>query len=290
MPTTIEGASVVMGGFRRRHSALRLAVAASRAALERSGLARREVDLLINAGIYRDRILGEPALAPLIQDDAGLDSGDPQPGGSGTFSFDVSNGPCGVLNALQIADGFLRSATIRAALVVASDADPGRGLAPHFPFRPVGAAAVCRWTGEERGLIGFAWRDVPDGGSSFRSTVTFDDGSNTLAVVEEPAFAEAAGEAAGAAAAEVLERHGASVATIDLVVAAPARPLFVKVLAEAVGLGEEWIVTGEAGAHTAGLLAALEKAERSGLTRPGGLVLLVCGGAGVTAGAALYRI
>lgn len=289
MPTTIEGTRVVSGGFRRRHSALRLAVAASREALAATGMSRRGVDLLVNAGIYRDGNLGEPALAPLIQEDVGLNPEDPHPGGSGTFSFDVSNGPCGVLNGLQIADGFLRSATIRAALVVASDADPGRGLAPHFPFAPAGAAAVCRWSDDDRGLIGFAWHDAPEGGSSFRSTVTYQHGANALAVVEEPAFAEAAAEAAAVAATEVLDRHGFSVPSVDIVIVAPARPLFVKVLAGSLGFEEDRIVTGPADIHTAGLLAALEKAERGGRIRPGGLALLVCGAAGVTAGAALYR-
>ncbi len=62
--------------------------------------------------------------------------------------------PAGVLTALQIADGFLSAGTIRHAVIVASDADPGHGLAPGFPYDPVGAALVCGWDSGESGLAG----------------------------------------------------------------------------------------------------------------------------------------
>ena len=71
--------------------------------------------MLINAGIYRDRNMAEPALAALIQADIGAHPEDPHPDSHGTFSFDVANGVCGVLTALQIADGFLRSHAIQRA-------------------------------------------------------------------------------------------------------------------------------------------------------------------------------
>jgi hypothetical protein len=47
--------------------------------------------------IYRDRNLGEPALAALIQDDISANPEDPHKNAHGTFSFDVANGTCGVL-------------------------------------------------------------------------------------------------------------------------------------------------------------------------------------------------
>ena len=71
-----------------------------------------DIDLLVNAGIYRDRNLGEPALAAMIQEDIGANPEDPHAGAHGTFSFDIANGTCGVLTALQIVDGFLRSRAI----------------------------------------------------------------------------------------------------------------------------------------------------------------------------------
>lgn len=289
MATTIDGTAVVTGRMLRRHSALRLAVAAGRVALNKTQLRPNDVDLLINAGIYRDRNLGEPALAPLIQQDIGAHPEDPRPGLAGTFSFDVSNGACGVLNGLQVADGFLRAGTIRTAVVVASDADPGHGMAPHFPFPPVGAAVVCRWQDGDSGLMGFRWHHTPDGGESFRATVGFQDRRNVLTVVEDPVFAKRAGEAASEAAAELLEELGLDPPDLCAVVASPGRPAYVDVLVDRLGLTDEQVVTDTAGTHTVGILAALKNAEDAGRLPVGGTALLVCGGAGVTGGAAVYR-
>jgi hypothetical protein len=49
----------------------------------RCGLDAEKVDVLVNAGLYHDRNLGEPALAPLIQDDLGANRDDPHAGAVG---------------------------------------------------------------------------------------------------------------------------------------------------------------------------------------------------------------
>src|SRR6266545_7069851 len=140
MATTIDAVAVVTGGWGHGRSGRKLIDRAARACLEQAGLVPDDLDLLVNAGLYHDRNLGEPALAALIQEDIGANPEDPHPGHHGTFSFDVANGGCGMLTGLQLVDGFLRSGTIRHALVVASDANPGRRLARRFPFTSAGAA------------------------------------------------------------------------------------------------------------------------------------------------------
>ena len=71
MGTVIERLDVTRAGWRTRHSALHLAVAAAKTCLQRAGREPDDVDLLINTGIYRDKNLAEPALAALIQEDIG---------------------------------------------------------------------------------------------------------------------------------------------------------------------------------------------------------------------------
>ena len=289
MGTRIDGLSVVTGGWRARHSALALAVDACRAALDSCGLAPREVGLLINAGLYRDGNLGEPALAPLIQEDIGARPEDPHPNATGTFSFDVANGTCGLLNALEIADGFLRTTTVETVLLVASDASPSRRLAPGFPYQPGGAAAVCRWEPGESGLGPFKWHNAPDGGASFRATVAFETGRNILRVIEEADFAERAAEAAVGAAAGLMTENDLAPSDIDLIVASPALHAFTKKVASELDIAEGAVVTDPGGWHTAGLFAALGRAQDAGLLHSGTNVLLLCAAAGVQAGAALYR-
>lgn len=289
MATVIEAVVGARGGWRGRHSALRLAVDAARGALERTGRKPSDVQLLINAGLFRDHNLGEPALAPLIQEDLGANPEDPRPGRRGTFSFDVANGACGVLSALQVADGFLRARTVDTVLVVTSDADPGHGLAPEFPFDAAGGALLCSWSGDNRGLGSFRWHTSADCGRSFRATLGEGGGRNVLAVREEPEFAPEAGKTAAAAALEVLQHDGLEAADVDLVVASPDRATFRGAFCDATGIPCDRVVSAGPRLHTVGFVAALERASASGRLAVSRNVLFVCGGAGVTAGAALYR-
>jgi 3-oxoacyl-[acyl-carrier-protein] synthase-3 len=296
MATIVESLGVAVGGRWRGRSAHKLADEAATLALERAGLRAGEIDLLLNAGLYRDRNLGEPALAALIQEDIGANPEDPHGGGHGTFSFDVANGSCGMLTGLQVADGFLRAGTIRHALVVASDADPGSRLGRDFRFAPIGAAIVCSWRPGDEGIQGFrfAYRpdgtgdDRPDGG--LRATVAFERGRNRLTIDELPGFAAAAGAWSAEVAGKLLADHGLAAGDIDLVVANPQATDFLDALATGLGIARGTLVTPSNGqlAHTAGLGVALEpvisRREHEGKT-----TLLVSAGARPGGGAPRQR-
>jgi len=288
MGTVIDRLDVTRGGWRTRHSALHLAVAAARTCLRRAGRDPDDVDLLINTGIYRDKNLAEPALAALIQQDIGANPEDPHDDAHGTFSFDISNGTCGVLTALQIIDGFLRSHTVNCALVVASDANPGRGMTEDFPFSPVGAALLCDWSDDDFGLGRVHWVNIPDDGENFRATVGLEDARNVLRFSGSAAMDEQFAAAAGQAARSCLEEAALDLSEVDFVVAAPARHAYRAALAAQLAVPVERIIVAEdESMHTASLVAALRSAAEE--LPPGARVLLVAAGAGVTAGAALYR-
>ena len=57
--------------------ALEAVDAAARSCLDRAGRTAGELDLLINAGVYHDKILSEPAFASLIQEDIGANLSHP---------------------------------------------------------------------------------------------------------------------------------------------------------------------------------------------------------------------
>jgi 3-oxoacyl-[acyl-carrier-protein] synthase III len=292
MGTIIDHASVTHATWRSRHSALRIAVAAARACLAAAGCRAKDLGLLINAGIYRDRNLGEPALAAMIQEDVGANPEDPHPGAHGTFSYDVANGLCGPLTALQIVDGFLRAGAIDRALVVASDADPGHHLTEeHFPFAAVGGALVCHWTDDDFGFGPFSWANAPDGGESFRATVTYHDGRNRLRIEACDTVDDVAAALAAKVTQECLDRASTNVDAVDLVIAAPARTSFTDPLASHLGIPSERVaVARDDRIHTAALIGAFHDAHAAGGLQPGHTVLFVAAGAGVTAGAALYRV
>lgn len=288
MGTVIDQIDIASSHLRHRHSALHLGVAAAKDCLRQAGCHPDELDLLVNAGIYRDRNLGEPALAALIQDDIGANPEDPHAGGHGTFSFDIANGTCGVLTALQIVDGFLRAHTIERALVVASDADPGHGMSDHFPFAAAGAALLCSWTDDEYGLGRVHWVSRPAASEAFSATVGFEDARNVLRVTQSPELDAELAEAAAEAARACLTAQPIPLRAIELIVAAPARERYRTELSKRLGVPVERIAVCEDEAvHTAALPAAL--LEQVGHLQTGARVLLVAAGSGVTAGAAIYR-
>jgi 3-oxoacyl-[acyl-carrier-protein] synthase III len=287
VPTTIDSVATAMGGRWRRPSAHGLADAVARRALHDAGLPARGIDLLINAGLYHDRNLGEPALAALIQEDIGANPEDPHAGGHGTFSFDVANGSCGMLTGLQVADGFLRAGTIRHALIVASDARPARRLARGFPYAPTGAAIVCGWRPDGRGIQAFRFANPPgDRGGGLCATVRFAGGRNRLTIYEEAGFAAAAGAWAGEVADKLLADNGMHAGDVDVVVANPLTAAFLDALTERLGVDRARVAAPADGraAHTAGLGMALAAAPLNA-----GTALLVSAGAGPVAGAALLR-
>lgn len=290
MGTVIDWVEVVHPRWRARPGALHLAVAAAQNCLRRAGCPPGELDLVVNAGIYRDRNLGEPALAALIQDDIGANPEDPHEGGHGTFSFDVANGSCGLLTALQIVDGFLRTRSVRRALVVASDADPGHGMSENFPFSAAGTALLCEWTDDDYGFTGVSWVNAgdPSEGETFSATVGFADRRNVLRFRRSATLGDDFAAVAADAVHRCLAEHRISLSDVDLIVAAPAYRDYCATLSKLLGVQADRVCSAEdQRMHTVALAAAYEKQLR--VVPADSLVLFVAAGAGVTAGAALYR-
>jgi 3-oxoacyl-[acyl-carrier-protein] synthase-3 len=288
--TRIERVRFVAGNHHAHKSALRLADEAARRCLDDAGVLPTDVDLLVNTGLYRDRNLGEPALASLVQEDVGINPEDPHPVGHGSFSFDVANGACGVLTAMQIADRFLQAGTIERALIVASDADPGHHLAPSFPFRPAGGALLCVHDDTQQGLGEFRWTTSADDGRAWRATLRSEGSHNRLRIEMGATFCDEAGMAAAKAAGEALAVAGLTPADLAVVVASPGNPAFARSFTSHSGIDpDRVIVSGDEALHTASFLDALDYAQKNSLLPRNSTALFVCAGSGITAGAAVYR-
>ena len=152
-------------------SAIELADQAARACLERAGRSPDDVQLLINAGVYLDRNISEPAIAALIQEDIGANP-EIQPGvGQGTLSFDVRNGACGMLTGMYLVDGLLASGTVQCGMVVGGDVDPEPGISQAFGFPAAAGAVVLAWDESRPGLTAFKFKTFPEFGEEFHSYI-----------------------------------------------------------------------------------------------------------------------
>jgi len=305
MATCIE--AVATSGGRRglpAHRARRLADEAARSCLASAGRQASEVDLLINAGIYHDRNIGEPAVAALIQEDIGANPGHPPVAGHGTFSFDLYNGACGVLTAVSLLDGFLASGTIELGMVVASDVGADHGRAG-VRFPAVGGAVLLNRTDGRRGFSAFRIDTYPEFADRFHSEVHWVSrrlvggrrlagrlGRNVLTIEEADDYLLRTLECTERSVKELVADAGMGIADLAAVVGAGPAPGFCAALAGRLGISPPAVLPAErlAGAHTAGVLVALDAAVRSGLLSETGTVLLVSAGSGITVSAALYRL
>lgn len=301
MGTYIDSAATA---YRRGHlfgrGALHLSDVAARACLSRGHHDASELDILVNAGIYKDRNAVEPALASIIQEDIGANLGHPpRIGRHGTFSFDVVDGGCGVLTAAQLVDTFVGRGVAHLGMVVAADADPSPRTSRGFRFSPAGGALLLAHDDGVGGFQRFEHRTFVAHVGMFDARLSFDRhagithrGRNVLAIYEAPAFAWQCVEDASEAVSDFLVSEGLRAGDIDLLVASQYPPGFATSLALRVGIPPEGVphVRRELiGAHTAGPIAALEAAIASGRFARAHTTLFVTAGAGISIAIALYH-
>lgn len=303
MGTRIEAASALTSHGLRKPTARRLADAAARTCLAHAGREPGDVDMLINAGIYREDNLGEPALAALIQEDIGANLGQPPIGGHGTFSFDLLNGTCGVISAIQIESGLLDSGVIQLGAIVTSDVDPGHHHAGGVLLQPTAGAVLLGRDEKLAGFTDFSTETFPEYGDLFTSGLVWQErhgyraprqaaGQHEMVIQCEPGYPARLADCAEEASRRFLRRLGLGWGEIDLVVPAPSTPDFLDALVTRLGVPGDrvaYMTEDLAGAYTTGPIAALQAAARSGRLGEARNTLMLAAGPGITVALALYR-
>ena len=136
----IESMGVSLPGRRLvPRGSLKHAAFAGRQCLKASSYHPGDVHLLINSGIHRDEHICEPAMAVYIQHKLGINT---EFQGQRTLSFDLQNGGCGMLNAVEALCALMQSGSMRAGMVVASEANSDRRPDPAYPYPSSGVALL----------------------------------------------------------------------------------------------------------------------------------------------------
>jgi len=146
---------------------IHLTAKAAKSCLKKAGLNPSCLGLVINTGIYRDKNIIEPAIATFIQRKIGA-----KPlllrnnriacnRSDTTFSFDLNNGGCGLVSALELVNGFVQSGEIRRGMVVTGDAEPFRGLSKSFEFTTAAAAIILSAASDGEGFMKFKTSTFP---------------------------------------------------------------------------------------------------------------------------------
>jgi 3-oxoacyl-[acyl-carrier-protein] synthase III len=303
MGARIEAVSAVTSRGLRKPSARRLADAAARACLAHAGKEPGDIDMLINTGIYREDNMGEPALAALVQEDIGANRGQPPTGGHGTFSFDLLNGTCGVISAIQVQAGLLRSGIIRLGAIVTSDVQPDLKEPGSAPFRPAGGALLLGWDDGIAGFTDFHTETFPEYEDLFVSGLAWQrrrgpripgrgTGQSQMVIDEKPGYQARLVDCAEEATCRFLRRLGLDIGRVDLLVPAPSSPGFLDPLRKRLGVPGDrvaYVTEDLQGAYTTGPIAALQAGMKSGRLGEARNTVVLTVGAGITVALALYR-
>ncbi|MFF3085266.1 hypothetical protein ACFVRB_09480 [Streptomyces nojiriensis] len=261
-------------------SGVDLAGRAARGALTRAGVPASSIGTLINVGVYREHNTFEPAMAALVQKEVGINLdyiADPEPAAG--FSFDLMNGACGVLNAVQVGQSLVETGTTERLLITAADVHPGGDADgdADYPYADLAGALLLERSADPSagfGPVRHYTADRPTDVEGYLDTATMGrHGRTAITVRREPDHAERLGEFAARAAADYAREIG-----IDL-----DRTLVIGPSATADG------AAGRGEPHTAapvlGYLRAMDGARRDDHDQ----FLFVSVGAGPSAACALYR-
>jgi 3-oxoacyl-[acyl-carrier-protein] synthase-3 len=272
-----------------------MAFQASRRALEDAGVKAVELDAIIMGTCTADFPL--PSSACVLEDMLGARN---------SFSFDINASCSGFLNALSVADSFLRSGRIQKALVIGSDA-LSRLL--NWKDRTTcilfgdGAGAAVLGTSENGtgGVLSVKLRTdgsyfktlyVPAGGSRKPATVeTVQNDEHTITMNGKEVF-KAAVRSMEEISRQALVEAKVPVEQVSLVIPHQANHRIIVALADRLGIPLEKVavnVDKYGNTSAASVPVALDEARREGRIKPGDIVLLTAFGAGFAWGAAVVK-
>ncbi|WP_153468005.1 beta-ketoacyl-[acyl-carrier-protein] synthase family protein [Streptomyces kaniharaensis] len=313
MATVITSAALAPAhGSGSSGSSIGHAAAAGRACLEQAGLSAADVDVLINVGVYRDSNIVEPSVAALIQKSIGINLDYLRsPDRRAAFSFDLMNGACGVLNAVQAAGALLSTGGARRVMVVCADThpstDPSRAGTTAFPYASTGAALLLEHTGDALGFGRVHHRSLP-GGHGVNGYLPLPDvgadGRNSIVVDRDDDVLDRMLALAVDSVHTVLNAEDGAHGTDDagrahvaldrtLLVTSQPSPAFAARLAKRLGLASDAAVTVEGvhgDPHTSALVHGYRQALDTGRLAGHDRVLFLTVGAGLTSAASLYRL
>jgi 3-oxoacyl-[acyl-carrier-protein] synthase-3 len=226
-------------------------------------------------------------------------------GARNVFSFDVGAACSGFLNALSVADSFIRTGKINSALVVGSDALSrllnwqDRGTCILFGD---GAGAVVLGVSENgAGILSTKLRTdgsyvktlyVPAGGSLKPATrETVQRNEHTITMNGKEVF-KIAVRSMEEISRQALAEADVPVEQVSLVIPHQANRRIIVALAERLGIPMERVMVNldkYGNTSAASIPVALDEAKRQGRIKPGDIVLLNAFGAGFAWGAAVVK-
>ena len=271
-----------------------MAFHAARRALEDAGMKAKDLDAIIMGTVSADYLM--PSSACVLEDMLGARK---------AFSFDVGAACSGFLNAIAVADSFIRSGKINNALVVGSDT-LSRWLnwqdrATCILFGDGAGAAVLGASENGAGILSTKLRTdgsyvkalyVPAGGSLKPATPeTVKKNEHTITMNGKEVF-KIAVRSMEEISRQALAEAGVDIEQVSLVIPHQANKRIIVALAERLGVPMEKVIMNlekYGNTSAASIPVALDEARRQGRIKPGDIVLFNAFGAGFAWGAVVVK-
>lgn len=282
-------------------SSIGMAVSVAQSCLAKAGMLVQDIDLLINIGVFRDDNIIEPAMAPLIQKQLGMNL-DPVRNKHlqrSTLSFDINDGECGFITAVHVADVFFQSGSAKNALIVAGDIHPSKTRHPDFPFQSVASAMVLsRSQDADAGFSGFHFKTSANGSFGFSANVDLRSNGvksrECMKFTMEDQYHDRLSDFTAAMMREVFQTGRIDPANIDYVVTSQPTLSFGKTVALAANLNGRlqfidcYDQYGDA--HTSSLILCYHHLVHSALTKKNDRILFIAADSGLSAACSLYIV
>ncbi|MFT7520898.1 MAG: 3-oxoacyl-[acyl-carrier-protein] synthase-3, partial [Kiritimatiellia bacterium] len=210
--------------------------------LQRAGLTVHDVDILVNVGVYRHHNMCEPAVCAIIQHELRMCLNPmTHPVDKTVFSFDLNNGACGVLSALQVVGAVLPTRGLDHALIVGADCHPSGAETPHFPITPMGAALLLSRSDGPTGLQAIWQRTSTEALDGQRGACDIEEhgvaSRNIIDIVRSPNFVPKLQAFTAKVVDDYLDHHSIERAGLRLICSEPSAN-FARQLAADLGLDD----------------------------------------------------
>lgn len=267
---------------------------AAAACLNEAGVDPRDVELVLCVGMHRSEFLAEPAAATMVADDLELnhdhDDRDPRR----TLAFDLVNGSVGFLNACLVAGQMIAAGRFGNSLIVAAECphptDPDRSA--FLPVEPIGSAVLLGPTDGDAGFERFLFRSFPEHVDALSSALVQERGTTYVARASSPRWEDYLLRCAAEAIDELLAAAGIGLDDVHAVLPPQISRRFIRRFADLLAISPTRLIdvsSDGSDRYTSSIPLALDRLRRDRRPRPGDLGLLVCAGAGIQVGCALYR-
>lgn len=280
-------------------SATDLATLAGEACLADAGIDRSNIELVIYTGVYRQDNVVEPAIASLFQRALRI-NGDPLTSVTGktTFSFDILNGPCGIINSFQIIDSFFDTKAYSTALIISGDIHPSGEKHLEFPYSTVYTALLLqRIPDSYRGFKKFYFRTQESKDNcGLRGIGDFnyflDVSRWNIKIQQDPLYLKELTCFTGETIRELIKEMNLNPEDIDHIIMSQPDRFFSQDVTQIAGIEESKVIRvfddfGDP--HSAGIPTGFMEGVHEKLFHKNDTLLFVAAGAGLTVACCLYK-